>query len=145
MLHEHSYLFYQSLIILRFLNENSPIYLLQYGLKITRWLKVLKHRSDICPQNFKHHYLFVLALWKALFKRFNEAQQYFENAIELAEERGFVHEAAMAQEAYGEFLLQQQQAQAGKLQILNAHQNFLKWKASAMVHALEKRYPQYFS
>ena len=57
--------------------------------------------------------------------------------------RGVDKVKAVGQQAAQGF--QQQQAQAGKLQILNAHQNFLKWKASAMVHALEKRYPQYFS
>ena len=93
------------------------------------------------PGNYAHKHALVAAEWARVKGQTDQARRLFEQAIEKAQQSGFVQEEALANELYGKFCLQQNDRARAEQYMTQAHHTFRVWGAVAKIKMLEARYP----
>src|SRR5262249_7514079 len=80
-----------------------------------------------------------------VFGNEREAREYYDRAIDLAREQGYVNDEALASELAAKFYLARGQARIAQHYFRDAHYAYLRWGALAKVQDLEARYPQFLT
>ncbi|MDZ8056400.1 MAG: AAA family ATPase [Aulosira sp. ZfuVER01] len=102
----------------------------------------LKQWAHHAPMNHQHKVDLVEAeKYRVLGKNY-EAGDYYDRAIALAKENGYIQEEALANELAAKFYLGWGKAKVAAGYMQEAYYCYAKWGAKAKVADLEKRYPQ---
>ena len=75
----------------------------------------------------------------------SDAREYYDQAIDLAREHGYVNEEALANELAAKFYLTRGQERIAQHYLRDAHYAYMRWGALAKVKDLEARYPQFLA
>ncbi|MFN6562859.1 MAG: AAA family ATPase [Nostoc sp. ChiSLP01] len=94
------------------------------------------------PMNFQHKFDLVAAEQHRILGNKAEAMDYYDRAISLAKEHGYVQEEALANELAAKFYLDWGKQRIAQEYMTQAYYGYARWGAKAKVADLEKRYPQ---
>ncbi|MUG94022.1 AAA family ATPase [Scytonema sp. UIC 10036] len=94
------------------------------------------------PMNYLHKFYLVEAERYRVLGQYLEAMNSYEQAITLARDNEYVHEAALANELTGKFYLEWGKLKIAKIYLIDAYYDYTRWGAKAKVDDLEKRYAQ---
>lgn len=97
------------------------------------------------PMNFLHKFRLVEAERARVLGNESGAREYYDRAIDLAREHGYVNEEALAGELAAKFYLARGQTRIALYYLRDAHYAYLRWGALAKVKDLEARYPQFLT
>jgi len=103
--------------------------------KIAYWAK---H----APMNYQHKFYLVEAEYARALGKYGEAIEFYDQAIELAQEHGYFNEAALAYELIAQFYLAKGKSKVAQVYLRDAHYAYQQWGALAKVADLEANYPQ---
>jgi predicted ATPase/anti-anti-sigma regulatory factor/tRNA A-37 threonylcarbamoyl transferase component Bud32 len=92
--------------------------------KLTRW-------AELCPANYLHKKLLVDAEVARISGKAAEAMVLYEQAINAANENGFVADEAMAAEIYARFHLANGRLRSARIYFLDAYYGYAQWGATA--------------
>ncbi|MCT7997012.1 AAA family ATPase [Laspinema olomoucense] len=137
--------FYDSLAHLLEANDASPTQQKVIIRKVSRNQKKIKKWMHHAPQNNSHKYWLVEAELCRVQGKDAKAIEYYDKAINLAQENEYLHEAAIAYELAGKFYLSRGKELTAKGYIQEARYAYQIWGATAKVKDLEKRYSQFFT
>jgi predicted ATPase/signal transduction histidine kinase/CheY-like chemotaxis protein len=96
-----------------------------------------------CPENFAHKRDLVAAERARREGRADAAMDLYEQALESARLHGFRQGAALAEELYGRFWLEQQRPRIARTYLQDAQRSYLHWGAAAKAQALENEFPHW--
>ncbi len=91
--------------------------------------------------NFQHKYDLVEAEKARVLEKL-EAIEYYEKAIQGAKENEFPQEEALAYELASQFYFERGMELGARTYMIEAHNRYQQWGASAKVKDIEERYPQ---
>lgn len=95
--------------------------------------------------NVQHYAILLDAEMAAMKKKPDEAKKRYEQAINVATRSGFLNDSALANERYGEYLLNDLNDQEGAIfHLTSAKAGYSEWKAYGKVRMLDKKYGQLF-
>jgi predicted ATPase/signal transduction histidine kinase/tRNA A-37 threonylcarbamoyl transferase component Bud32 len=94
------------------------------------------------PMNHLHKYSLVEAEWYRVLSKHLEAIDYYDRAISLAKEHGYINEEALANELAARFYLEWGKQKIAQIYLTEAYYCYARWGAKAKVDDLIKRYPQ---
>lgn len=94
-----------------------------------------------CPENFADRAALVGAEIARLEGRVIDAEQLYEQAIRSAQESGFVHNEALANELAARFYAAREFEDIAHLYLSKARYGYLRWGADGKVRQLEQTYP----
>ncbi|MCO4865787.1 AAA family ATPase [Cupriavidus sp. WGlv3] len=94
-----------------------------------------------CPENFADRATLVAAEIARVEGRVVEAEQLYEQAIHAAQETGFVHTEALANELASRFYSARGLGKIARLYLQDARYAYLRWGADGKVRQLEARHP----
>ena len=97
------------------------------------------------PMNHLHKFYLVEAERCRVLGQDGDAREYYDKAITLAQENGYLNEKALAYELAGKFYLAKHQNRLASVYLQDAHYTYQQWGAIAKVKHLEARYPQFFT
>lgn len=92
--------------------------------KLNRW-------ADLCPVNYLHKKLLVAAEVARISGKAPEAMVLYEQAIDAANENGFISDEAMAAEIYAKFHLAHGRLRSARTYFLDAYYGYAQWGATA--------------
>ncbi|WP_446011581.1 protein kinase domain-containing protein [Candidatus Electrothrix sp.] len=135
------YQFYSSLVLLATFhqvpdNEQDDIIR-----KVEGAQQQMKFWASHAPENFQHRYALVEAE-KARFLKEPGAEEWYEQAILLAEQNNYRIEEALAYELAGEYYWERGVKKIARTFFQEAHSSYSKWGARAKVAELEGRHPE---
>ncbi|HCV77419.1 response regulator, partial [Pseudomonas oryzihabitans] len=96
-----------------------------------------------CPENFAHKRDLVAAERARREGRVDAAMDLYEQALESARLHGFRQGAALAEELYGRFWLEQGRPRIARTYLQDAQRSYLHWGAAAKAQALENEFPHW--
>jgi PAS domain S-box-containing protein len=134
--------FFNSLSRLALFFESSASEQAKIKRKIKINQKIMKKWAYHAPMNHLHRYLLVEAERNRVLGKIYNAIHYYDEAIELAKQQGYVHEQAIANELAAKFYLAQGEKQKAITYLKNARYGFLDWGAIAKVRAMDETYDQ---
>jgi signal transduction histidine kinase/CheY-like chemotaxis protein len=140
-----SFYFYDSLLRLAVFPESSESEQQHILGKISVNQEKMKLWAEHAPMNFLHKFYLVEAERARILGKYGEAREYYDKAIDLAQENKFLNEEALANELAGKFYLTRDQNRLAQLYLQNAHYTYQRWGAVAKAKDLEARYPQFFA
>nr|WP_083893657.1 AAA family ATPase [Kamptonema formosum] len=114
----------------------------QYWDTIQQHYQIIQRWAHFCPANFQHRYLLLSAEMANISGQYMPAMEYYDRAIELAKENGYIQEEALANELAAKFYLNWGRKRIAAEYITEAYYGYARWDAKAKVADLEKRYPQ---
>jgi predicted ATPase/signal transduction histidine kinase len=132
--------FYVALIRLAACATSSQAEREEHLAEVAQLLAKLKFWAENCPENIEHKYLLVRAEQARLEGRIVEAMTLYEQAIQSAEEHGYINNQALANELYAKFWLAQGRSKIAQLYMKEALHLYQNWGATAKVKALRQRY-----
>lgn len=97
--------------------------------------------SEQCPENFADRAALVGAEIACVEGRVVDAEMLYEQAIQSAQESGFVHIEALANELASRFYAERGLAKVARVYLLDARYCYLRWGADGKVRHLEERHP----
>jgi predicted ATPase/signal transduction histidine kinase/tRNA A-37 threonylcarbamoyl transferase component Bud32 len=100
--------------------------------------------SQNAPMNFRHQYDLVAAETARVLGDIGPAMENYERAIKNAEDNGFIHDHALANELYARFWQERGNDRIAEMYMWEARSLYDRWGARAKVDHLENRYPQWF-
>ncbi|MGB5969258.1 MAG: AAA family ATPase [Spirulinaceae cyanobacterium] len=104
--------------------------------------KKLKKWAKFAPANHLHKYYLVEAERQRVSGKNYSAMEYYDKAIKLAQENGYLQEEALANELAAKFYLGCDRLTSAAAYLLNARYCYQQWGATAKVAALDQAYPQ---
>lgn len=108
-------------------------------------LEQMKTWADNCPENFLHKYLLMKAEIARVSNQSLAAMEYYDLAISLAKEHGYVQEEALANELAGQFYLDLDKEKIAQVYLIEAYYSYARWGATAKVQEFEQRYVSYLA
>ncbi|MED4533009.1 ATP-binding sensor histidine kinase [Metabacillus fastidiosus] len=133
------YYFYESLWQLRFYNKNGKKK--QASLhKLKKNSKQLLKWAKISPHNYLHKYILIKAEMARLSNNDKAALNYYDKAVTLAEENGFIQDKAVAAECAASYFLEKGYTRLVTLYMTEAYESYIQWGAKSKA---EKLYMQY--
>jgi len=109
---------------------------------ITAQHKKIMIWAESCPENFGNRAALVAAEIARLERRELEAERYYEQAIRLSREQGFIHNEALAHELAGRFHMARGLETIAYAYLRGARYCYERWGALGKVRQLERRYPR---
>ncbi|WP_354684334.1 AAA family ATPase [Cupriavidus necator] len=101
----------------------------------------LRHWAQHCPDNFADRATLVAAEIARVTGSVVEAEHLYEQAIHAAQESGFVHSEALANELASRFYAARGLEKIARVYLQDARYGYLRWGADGKVRQLEERYP----
>lgn len=101
----------------------------------------LKKWAGHAPMNYLDKYYLVEAECCRVKNRHLEAADYYDRAIDLAKEQGFLHEEALANELAGQYYLSMDKERIARVYLREAYHCYRRWGAAAKARDMEDRYP----
>jgi PAS domain S-box-containing protein len=108
---------------------------------ITRHHRDLQSWAELCQENFASQTALVEAELARLENRLICAQSLYDRAIQLAQESGFFHVEALANELASRLYAELGLAKIAQLYLQDARYGYLRWGADGKVQQLESRFP----
>lgn len=102
----------------------------------------IKHWAEYAPMNYLHKFYLVEAEQCRILHHDAEAADAYDRAIALAQEHGYIQEAALANELAGRFYLAKGRTKIAQMYLLEARRGYWCWGAMAKVNDLDQRYSQ---
>lgn len=136
---EHT--FYYALCLAAVYPQMSRAEQKKCGLQLQQQAKQLRHWAKDCPDNYEHKWRLVQAEIAQLQGQPDQAQRWYEQAIESAHQHGFIHYEALAHERLAHHYASQGNQVIARAYLAEAHYAYLQWGAIAKVKALETDYP----
>lgn len=137
--------FYDSLTCLALLSEKLMIedadLLWQ---KVAENQKLIESWSVAAPMNYRHKSDLIEAERLRILGQKLEAIELYDRAIAGAKEHEYIQEEALANELAAKFYLNWGKEKIARTYLQEAHYCYLRWGATAKVHHLENKYPQFF-
>lgn len=93
------------------------------------------------PMNYLHKYYLVEAERLRVSGQDSDASVLYDQAIDLAQDHGYINEGALACECAALFYLERGRNRAARAYMQDAHDAYMHWGAGAKVRDLEARYP----
>ena len=109
--------------------------------KIRAYAEKLKQLGRVCPENFQHRYLLVLAEIARLENRTVDALNLYDQAIESAAEQEYTQIEALGCELAGKFFMLLNKARIARVYLRDACFLYGQWGAAAKVRRLQRIYP----
>jgi signal transduction histidine kinase len=97
------------------------------------------------PMNHAHKFYLVEAERARVAGNDRDAREHYDQAIDLAQEHGYVNEEALANEVAARFYLARGQTRIAQHYLHDAYYAYLRWGATAKVKDLEARYPKFLA
>jgi PAS domain S-box-containing protein len=97
--------------------------------------------TENCPENFGSRTALVGAEIARIEGRAADAELLYEQAIHSAQESGFVHTEALANELASRFYAARSLEKIARVYLQDARYGYLRWGADGKVRQLEERYP----
>ncbi|MBB5460195.1 AAA family ATPase [Paraburkholderia sp. Cpub6] len=94
-----------------------------------------------CPENFADRAALVGAEIARIEGRVADAMELYEQAIRSAQDSGFVHGEALANELASRFYAARGFGKIARVYLREAHYGYLRWGADGKVRQLEEKYP----
>ncbi|BCG02476.1 hypothetical protein PPGU19_070440 (plasmid) [Paraburkholderia sp. PGU19] len=94
-----------------------------------------------CPENFADRAALVGAEIARIEGRVADAMELYEQAIDSAQESGFIHGEALANELASRFYAAHGFGKIARVYLQDARYGYLRWGANGKVRQLEERYP----
>ncbi|AUI68593.2 AAA family ATPase [Beggiatoa leptomitoformis] len=137
--------FYESLILLSIYPQVTPREQKHILRTVDKNQKKLQLWATFSPDNQQHKYYLVAAERERALKHDKEAREYYDQAIHLAHEQGYLNEEAIACELAGQFYLQRGLVKYAYACLRDAHYAYIRWGAIAKAKELEIRHSNLFS
>jgi histidine kinase len=102
----------------------------------------MKRWSDSCPQNFLHKYCLVRAEHLRILGKNQEAEVFYDKAINSARDNGYLHDEAVACELAAVFAANRGRLNVARAYMSDACRLYRQWGATSKVHDLIVRYPE---
>ncbi len=141
LMHSSQRNFYSSLTLLAHYPNATKTEQKQYLKKVAANQKQMKKWAHHAPMNFQNKYDLVEAEKARVLGKELEAMKLYDKAISQAQEQGFVHEEAIANERAAEFYLAQGREKIAKTYMSDAYYAYIRWGAKAKVADLDKQCP----
>lgn len=109
--------------------------------RINKKVVKLKQWAKHSPENYLHQYLLVKAEIESVHKISQEATHLYRRAILLAEENGFLHDTATANECAAHYYLAEGLPKSAQAYMADAYLYYLKWGANRIAANLLNEYP----
>lgn len=93
--------------------------------------------ADLCKQNYASHAMLLGAEIARIEGRALQAEQYYETAIHLAQDSGFVHIEALANELAARFYTERCLTKIARMYLQDARYAYQRWGADGKVRQLE--------
>lgn len=116
-----------------------------YLQKVEESIKIMKDWSDFGPVNFLHKYYLLQAEYFRVTGHTDDAEEYYDMAIEKAFENEYINEAAVANELAAKYYMHKNKRKLATLYFTEARHGYRSWGALSKVKNLEERYPKYLS
>ena len=129
--------YYSLSLIASLSDENKTLHLQQTAAN----QKIMADRAHHAPMNFCPKYLLVEAERYRILGEYENALQFYQQAIALAQKQDFTQDIALANELAGEFCLQQNDIEAAERYLQEARSQYKTWGVTAKVEQLEFKYP----
>jgi PAS domain S-box-containing protein len=110
--------------------------------KVAANQEILENWSQHAPMNFLHKFYLVEAERARVLDQSGQARDYYDKAIDLAQEHSYLNEEALAGELAARFYLALGQTRLARHYLQDARYAYQRWGASLKVKDLEARYPQ---
>ena len=136
------YYFYYSLALLALYPMSKSNQQKKYLKKVTANQQKMKLWADHAPTNFQHKYDLVEAERARVVRKYWDATELYERAIQGAKDNNYIQEEALAYELAAEFYLAQDRDKIAKTYMQEAHYSYTRWEATAKTEELESRYPR---
>lgn len=143
MLNVPLFYFYDSLVRFKVYPDALPSEQELYLAKINSNQEKMKLWAKHAPMNFSHKFNLVEAEKFRILGQNVEAMDYYDLAIALAQEYGYINEQALAYELAAKFYLTWGKETIAQTYLIKAYYAYARWGAKAKVDDLEKRYPQF--
>lgn len=104
----------------------------------------MKQWAHYAPMNYLHKYHLVQAETARVLGQLFEAEEFYEQAIQGAQDNEYLQEEALAYELAAKHYLARGREKFAQTYIKEAHYCYERWGATAKVKDLETRYPQFF-
>jgi predicted ATPase/serine phosphatase RsbU (regulator of sigma subunit) len=137
--------FYNSLALLALYPNGATTEQAQLLAKVSANQEKMKYWAHHAPMNYQHKFYLVQAEYCRVLGHHKEARDYYEQAIQLAQQHGYTQEEALARELTGKFYLSTKRHELASFYLQKAHQSYQRWGALAKVKALEEQYPLFFA
>ncbi|AFZ35265.1 ATP-binding region ATPase domain protein [Stanieria cyanosphaera PCC 7437] len=137
--------FYDSLVRLALYPSASPSQQQQFLNQIKKNQEKMRKWADHAPMNYQHKYELVEAEKARVLSQYWQAMNYYDNAIALASEQGYIQEAALAAELAAEFYFSLGKDRFAQEYLKEAYYGYVRWGATAKVKSIETRYPDIFA
>ncbi|WP_175495358.1 ATP-binding sensor histidine kinase [Gracilibacillus orientalis] len=135
------YFFYHSLWLVKLMEEEEVTRKSGYR-KLKNNLKKLKKWAKHSPTNYLHKYLLILAEQQKLTGHDNEAVSNYHQAIENAEENGFLQDFAIANHCAATYYLSKQLSKTAKSYMTEAYNGYVNWGAVHIAEHLKQTHPE---
>lgn len=137
--------FYDALARLAVYPEADPAEREEILARVSADQEKIENWARHAPMNHRHKHLLVEAERARVLGQDSEARDYFDQAIDLARENGYLHEEGLANELAGQFYLARGQARVAEHYLRDAHYAYLHWGAAAKAEELKARFPQFLA
>ncbi|GET40563.1 trifunctional serine/threonine-protein kinase/ATP-binding protein/sensor histidine kinase [Microseira wollei] len=97
------------------------------------------------PDNYQHKYELVEAEKARVLGQNMKAMEYYDRAIQGANEQGYIQEEALANELAALFYLSRGRKKIAKTYMTDAYYGYIRWGSQAKVRNLDEKYPQLIS
>ncbi|MBO3461087.1 trifunctional serine/threonine-protein kinase/ATP-binding protein/sensor histidine kinase [Aetokthonos hydrillicola Thurmond2011] len=134
--------FYDSLLQLGLFPKSSIEEQQRILEKVAENQNTMQQWANYAPMNNLHRFKLVEAEKNRILGQNSAAMEFYEKAIALAQENGYIQEEALANELAARFYLDWGKPKVAKAYIEDAYYCYARWGALAKVRDLEKRYPQ---
>ncbi|WP_407882919.1 ATP-binding protein, partial [Scytonema sp. NUACC26] len=138
------YYLYDSLARLATYPESSAQAQSEILKKVALSQEKMKQWAHYAPMNYLHKYHLVQAETARVLDRLLEAEEFYEQAIQDAQDNDYLQEEALAYELAAKFYLSRGRGKIAQTYMKEAYYCYARWGATAKVKDLETRYPQLF-
>jgi signal transduction histidine kinase len=108
---------------------------------LTEHCRQLEKWAENCPENFENRAALVSAEIARIHGRELDAEHLYEKAIRSAQENGFVHNEAIANELAGRFYAARGFGKIAHAYLQDARYGYLRWGADGKVRQMDLNYP----
>ncbi len=134
--------FYSSLIYLKLYTSVSESEQAHYLEKVASNQDNLQRWAEYAPMNHLHKFYLVDAERYRVLENKANAIEFYDRAIQIAQENGYLQEEAVACELAAKFYLAWGKEKIAQSYMTDAYYAYSRWGAKAKVENLETRYPQ---
>ena len=137
--------FYDSLVRLAIYNSLSELEQNLVLRQVQANQKKMRFWARHSPYNYKHKYNLVEAEKARVLGQNMKAMEYYDKAIEAANEQGYIQEEALANELAALFYISRGRKKISKTYMTDAYYGYIRWGSQAKVRQLDEKYPQLIS